>query len=255
MTRYDAYLDHRRNLRRIAWLAPGVVWSVDDSLYGHDTEGCLVNLHQIRDLASRYTFNPITGEPTGGETSAGYLDHLFSVCGAPLFFKRDNAGNLNSQTVNDVFNEHLVIPLNSPPQYPPYNGSIEYAQREVKDIMRDKLRYKPDCPGVHLCAYAECSVNDLNHQPRRILNGKTSCQVFWGQKDNYRFTKPERRAIYDLILLNAERILNQMQDHSQKSIAAAWRIAVETFLRWKGFITVSINGKVLPNLNPFWTRY
>ena len=86
--------------------------------------------------ASRYKFAPLVDERFTGELVAARLDELFAQHGPPLVLKRDNGSNLNSEAVNAVLSRWLVIPLNSPPYYPPYNGGIERAQRELKAALR-----------------------------------------------------------------------------------------------------------------------
>jgi hypothetical protein len=57
------------------------------------------------------------------------------------------------------------------------------------------------------------------------------------------FTRWERRDAYAWIT----NVQNDILCSDGVQPQAAWRIAVEAWLRMKGFITVSINGKVLPN--------
>lgn len=249
--RADQEQKRRAAMKHIAWHAPGVVWATDDFEYGRNAAGEKEYVHQLRDAASQYVLSPMAGEYPFGDVVAGHLDDQIVQYGAPLFFKRDNGSNLNHQTVDEVLSHHLVIPLNSPPYYPQYNGGMEHAQGEVRTAMDEMLRYKLTRPGEHLEAYARAAAGEWNQCPRRNLNGEHSCAVFdrrWEAK--YRFTKPERSAIYDLIIIETIRILAELHDYSQRVINSAWRTAVESFLRWKGFITVTINGKVLPDFNP-----
>ena len=60
---------------------------------------------------------------------------IFHRFGPPLFLKRDNGGNLNHLTVNQVLEEAMVIPINSPVITAPYNGAVEHAQGEVKTYL------------------------------------------------------------------------------------------------------------------------
>ena len=53
--------------------------------------------------------------------------------------KRDNGSNLNHQAVDEVLSRYLVIPLNSPPHDPPYNGGMECAVRELKTPRVEKI--------------------------------------------------------------------------------------------------------------------
>lgn len=250
MARYEHNTAYRNNLRRIHWQTPGIVWAMDDTEFSHETLAHKVFLHHLQDLAARYKFQPIAGGFACGEEIAAYLKYLCDRYGDPLFIKRDNHGNLNCQAVDEFLDERIIIPINSPPHYAPYNGGIEKAQQELKKNLRFRLEYKNPGTGEYLGSYAENAINDLNHIHRPCLKGKTACQYFFGEKDKNRFTKNERRAIYDWILNYANHILAKMEDQSQKAFGTAWRIAVETWLRWKGFICVSINGKMLPNLSP-----
>lgn len=242
MARHDLNTLHRQNLRRICWNVPNVAWSMDPCEYKQWNETVeKVHLNQMQDLASRYKFTPMTGEVPCGEEISGYLTANFNLFGAPLLLKRDNGGNLNHTAVNDVLADYFVIPVNSPVHYPPYNGAIEEAQAELKNGLAAKLSYRPCCPGEHMEAYATTVQHDLNHQPRPCLKGKTSCQVYFAGKRT--FTKWERRDAYVWIT----NLQNDILCSDRVQPQAAWRIAVEAWLRMKGFITVSINGKVLPN--------
>jgi len=63
--------------------------------------------------------------------------------------------------------------------------------------------------------------------------------------------KRERREIYDMIMERAERILSAMKQSGKSVREAAWRIAVESWLKSRGFIKVHINPKVSPNFTSF----
>lgn len=238
----------RQNLRRIQWNVPNVAWSMDPCEYGQrDEPGVKVYLNQMQDLASRYKFNPMTGGVPCGEEISGYLAATFNRFGVPLFLKRDNGGNLNHVAVNDVLADYFVLPVNSPIHYPPYNGAIEKAQAELKNGLDSKLAYRV-CPGEHLEAYASTVEHDLNHRPRPCLNGKNSCQVYFTGKRM--FTKWERRDAY-VWITNLQNDIVCYENGVQPQ--TAWRIAVEAWLNMKGFITITINGKVLPS--SFGFRY
>jgi hypothetical protein len=250
--RQEVTADHRKNLRRIDWLVPGVVWAMDVT---EDDLGMAgkIHLQNTQDLGSRYKFPPLSGECPVGEEIAGYLSEKFYRFGPPLFLKRDNGGNLNHGSVNGVLAEFFVLPLNSPVYYPPYNGAIEESQRELKACLREKLI--PDLPGSEnhsLVVYAEVAAHDLNHRLRPCLSGKTSCQVFFSPGERPVFSKLERRKIYDILLERVERILVSMNQFDKSAREAAWRIAVEFWLQSKGFIKVHIPQKVSPNFTPIF---
>jgi hypothetical protein len=247
--RRDLEADRRAHLRWIEWLMPGVVWAMDFTEYDLGIPG-KIYLHNTQDLGSRYKFLPMAGAYPVGEEVAGYLSEKMDRYGAPLVLKRDNEGNMNHTAINDVLAESFVLPLNNPEYYAPYNGAIEESQREVKRSLREKLELGlPDC-GDHVAVYAEAVVNDLNHRIRPCLNGRTSCQVFFGSTYKPIFTKRERRGIYDWVMERVERILWTMNQSGQAVKESAWRIAVESWLQSKGYIKVHINKKVSPNFTP-----
>ena len=101
-----------------------------------------LHLHNLTDLHSRYRLPPLASDclPCGEEV-AGHLQYLFDRFEPPLFCKRDNGGNLNHLAVNQVLEEALVIPINSPPHRAPYNGAIEHTQGEFKSYL-DRWSWK-----------------------------------------------------------------------------------------------------------------
>jgi hypothetical protein len=247
--RQDLAADQRRNLRRIDWVMPWVVWAMDGTEYDLGMTGKV--LHNMQDLGSRYKFSPLAGECPAGEEIAGYLSEKFFRFGPPLLLKRDNAGNLNHGVVNGVLSEFFVLPLNSPTYYAPYNGAIEESQRELKACLREKLVPGIPCSPDPIAVYAEVAAHDLNHRLRPCLQGKTSCQVFfsWGEKPV--FSKLDRREIYDILLERVERILGSMNEWGKAARESAWRIAVEFWLQSRGFINVHTPKKCHPISLPF----
>jgi hypothetical protein len=248
--RQDLESDRRRQMRRIEWLTPGIVWAMDCTEYELDLIR-KIHLHNTQDLGSRYKFLPMAGGYPVGEEVAGYLDDKFDRYGAPLVLKRDNGGNMNHSAVNEVLAEFFVLPLNNPEYYAPYNGAIEESQREIKSSLRQKLIPGQLDPGEHITAYAEAAVNDLNHQTRPCLKGKNSCQAFFESSIRPVITKRKRREIYDWVQERTERILAAMNQSGQAVRESAWRIAVESWLRSKGHIKVYNNQKCHPILTPF----
>jgi hypothetical protein len=247
--RHDLEADRRKQMRRIEWLMPGIVWAMDVTEYALSLIH-KIYLHNTQDLGSRYKFLPLAGGYPVGERVAGYLGEQFDRHGAPLVLKRDNAGNMNHRDINEVLTEFFVLPLNNPEYYAPYNGAIEESQREIKSCLGQKLRQGLLDAVEHITVYAEAAVNDLNHQIRPCLKGKTSCQVFFEPGNRPAFTKQKRREIYDWVQERFERILSVMNQSGQAVRESAWRIAVESWLRSKRYIKVH-QPKVSPNFTPF----
>ena len=247
--RHDLAMDHRRHLRRIEWLAVGLVWAMDATECDQRAaDGFKIHLHNTQDLGSRYKFLPMAGGYPVGEEITGYLADKFFRFGPPLLLKRDNGGNMNHLAVNEVLAEFFILPLNSPAYYAPYNGAIEESQGELKKCLRDKLGLGASYSREQIEPYAEAAVHDLNHRLRGCLGGKTSCQVFFHSGNKLSFTKRERRDIYDSLMEKVEWILTAMNQSGHAAKESAWRIVVEFWLQSKGFINVHINRKVSPHL-------
>jgi len=242
-TRREVLGDRRRAQRRIHWRYAGVCWSIDDTEYdSRDRDNGRLFINQLRDLASGYRLPPLGGEFAIGEEIAAHLSTMFDRYGAPLFLKRDWGGNLNHSVVNDVLREYFVMPLNSPPYYPPYNGSIENAQRELKRAVA--VRLVLDCPREHFEPYAVAAAHDLNHVRRRVLGGKCSCRRFFDNAK--RFNRRERTDAYAWIIDAARNILTETGLTGKRNQEAAWRTAAEKWLQINGLISVLKPSHVSP---------
>ncbi|HWT79134.1 MAG TPA: hypothetical protein VN648_10070, partial [Candidatus Methylomirabilis sp.] len=99
------------SMKRIQWLVPGTVWSLDTTEYGLEK----IKITVLRDLASKYQLpTPLVQPQEDGARIAVYLDLMFKQQGAPMFLKRDLGSPLNCQAVDEVLERHWVLPLNSP---------------------------------------------------------------------------------------------------------------------------------------------
>jgi hypothetical protein len=247
--------------RRINWNTPGLIWSMDDmemtwlelGLAGFEPPK--VSWHQVRDLSSRYHFPPlVTTALAPGAAVAERLEALFLENGPPLFLKRDNGGNLNQAAVNAVLAKYLVIPLNSPPHYPPYNGGIEQAQDEFQEALLAKFlgRTWPGAGADEMLSVlqmaSEVVSHDLNRRRRPCLRGHRAALNFEVGKQDRRFyyDRRQRREVFDEIKAMAAMSLAEIKLTDRRAADAAWRLAVETWLRREGHIAVSVGGKVLP---------
>ena len=120
-------------VEKVDWQEPGTVWAMDVFELKAYCSPCKTFVLTVQDLASGYKFPPLCtyNEPRGYQV-AGHSRNLFMRFGKPLFLKLDNGGNLNHSSVKDLLADHLVLPLNSPAYYAPYNGAIEHTQGEFK---------------------------------------------------------------------------------------------------------------------------
>jgi hypothetical protein len=233
-------------LCHITWHVPGLVWSLDDTELAR-VNGRLLCLHQVQDLASRYKFRPWVGERIVGETVAARLEQLFVQHGAPLVLKRDNGGTLNQEAVDVVLARYWVVPLNSPRQYPPYNGGMERAIREVKAPLRAQLHLSGPCPPAEVQHWAERLAHELNHRPRRALQGQIACRVFQDGRPALRaYTLRKRREVFDEINALTWTLLQAQGVCTERDADSIRRVAVETWLQQHQVITITQNHRVLP---------
>jgi transposase InsO family protein len=244
--RRELHREHQAELRHLTWHVPGLVWSLDDAELARFADHKL-HLHQVQDLASRYKFTPFVGGRVLGETVALHLERLFLQHGPPLVLKRDNGSNLNHQAVEEVLARYLVIPLNSPPHYPPYNGGMECAVRELKTPLGEKILDHDSMPESQVQLWAEVLAHELNHRSRGCLRGYIACRVFQDAKAVLRaYTLRKRREIFDWINELTRELVQVSAVHTQRQAESARRLAVETWLQINGVITITQNQKVLP---------
>ncbi|MGE5745657.1 MAG: hypothetical protein ACM33U_00165 [Solirubrobacterales bacterium] len=230
----------------ITWHVPGVVWSLDDTELARVNGHCLC-LHQVQDLASRYKFLPWVGEQILGETVAARLEQLFVEHGPPLVLKRDNGGNLNQEAVDVILARYWVMPLNSPRQYPPYNGGMERAIREIKAPLRAQLHLSGPTSAAEVQHWAERLAYELNHRPRRALQGQVACRVFQDARPILRaYTLRKRREAFDEMNALTWTLLQAQGVCTEHDAGRIRRVAVETWLQKHRVITVTQNHRVLP---------
>jgi transposase InsO family protein len=243
--RREAIDERLGSMKRITWEVPRSVWSMDVTEAAVNGGRVFINL--LQDMSSKYKLHSISDyEEPCGEEVAGQLETAFRKNGPPLFLKRDNGGNLNHAAVQDVLERHMVIPFNSPPSYPQYNGSLENANGEMKSeesfkLVKELEAYK----GNELPLFTDSVLNCLNHKERRSLGGKCSCLSFFGS-EKLKVTRRDRKEIYEWIIERKLEISEEL-GHGIKDDKAT-RLAIETWLLVNGHITVARKGKVLPDL-------
>jgi transposase InsO family protein len=244
--RQELLQQRQTELRHLTWHVPGLVWSLDDAELAKFADHKL-HLHQVQDLASRYKFTPLIGEHVLGKTVALHLEQLFEQYGPPLVLKRDNGSNLNHHAVDEVLARYLVIPLNSPPHYPPYNGGMECAVRELKTPLVEKILDHDSMPEFQVQLWAEVLAHDLNHRSRPCLEGKVACQVFHQAKLAPKvYTLRKRKETLDWINELTRMLIRAWEVRTPRQAETARRLAVETWLQSNGVITITQNRKVLP---------
>jgi len=229
----------------VSWLRPNLAWAIDDCQKNDTGTVGTLHLHNLADLCSRYKLPPIASEQLPcGEEVAGHMAYLFDRFDPPLFCKRDNGGNLNHATVDEVLEDAWVIPINSPPYTPSYNGAIERTQWEFKDYLK-RWRWKAKSMDA-LFILAENAAHELNHMPRRCLNNRNACGTYFGD-DRIRYTKRQRKSAYQWILNLAAEI--SIRVGKTKITNMEWRVAAKQWLLKNGLIKIEKAGKVLPHFH------
>jgi transposase InsO family protein len=218
-------------MKRIDWLRPGLAWSCDATEYGQD------QIIPVQDLASRYRFRPLVLPRLDGSQIALHLETLFRQHGPPLFLKRDNGSPFNHQDVDEVLARFGVLPLNNPPHFPRYNGGMEKGIRDFKAALA--LRSSP--PSSELGLLAEVLAHELNHRPRRCLQGSNACVVFHDDAQRLRWTKPQRQSIFRLLLRDFGAMFENTAHGLHPHPATLWRVTVEAWLRRQGLISIRQN--------------
>lgn len=211
-------------MERIQWLIPGTAWSLDTTEYGPEK----MKITPLRDLASRYQLpTPLVGAEEEGERIALYLDLMFKKEGAPMFLKRDGGSPLNCHQVDAVLERHQVLPLNSPPGYPQYNGAIERSMRDLQGAL-DQRRWL--ALQVPMSIELELVTHHLNHRRLRSLGGQTPCQVYHDPARRLRLHGASRQKIFREVFEEFWQFVPCMPDRSPHHLVAAWLRVVKSWL-------------------------
>ena len=194
---------------------------------------------QVIDLGSRVKLEPAVklGAFTGEEV-AEHLNYLMHKHEAPLFLKRDNGSNLNSSEVFSILKMFAVIPFNSPPGFPQFNGVMERSQGEIKRYLRAILKDREELDAFAVAVHL--SVERANRRRR-------AAQERWEEEFSH-FTRRERESIYLEIKRLAEWILETATRKKQlrkDAGAHAWRIAIQRYLESNEYIRLFRDGRVL----------
>jgi hypothetical protein len=256
-TRRELRQEEQALERRVVWLVPGAVWSMDDTKQHWLNGDCLRgsdfgHAHLVFDLGSRYNLRLLGAEvQANGWKVAANLEDLFQRHGAPLFLKMDGGKNFAHHEVRRVLAEAWVIPLVSPPYYPPYNGSVERAIAELLRHLGARIgsdRLNPR----ELSLECELSGHEVNHKRRRSLGGQTACRALEsGRALSSVLGRRDRKEVFEQIEGLAVDIAAELDQHSSRVHEIAFRYAAETWMQENNVIRVTRNGEVLPSFYRF----
>lgn len=239
-------LNQLHAMKHIQWLWAGLAWSIDATQYGE--HGC--QIIPVQDLASRYRFEPLVTDRLDACQITRHLEKLFRQHGAPLFLKRDNGSPFNNQHLDALLARYAVLPLNNPPALPRYNGAMEKSIGDLKRALDQRLGAATVAP-LRLLHTVETAVHELNHRPRRCLKGRSPCSVFHDPAQRLRWNRRQRASIFRLLLSDFGRRIGTMTNGHHHTIAALWRLTVESWLRCQGLISVRHSTK---NCQPIFPK-
>jgi hypothetical protein len=223
------------DMTRIQWLKPGAAWGLDTTQYGGDK----FKITPLRDLASKYQVPTPLVQPTeDGTLIALYLDRMFRKEGPPMFLKRDLGPPLNCEAVDEVLLHHRVLPLNSPPHYPGYNGSTERGMRDLKSALHQRcIQLAMTIP---MTLEVELVTHALNHRRLRSLGGLTPCYVYHDPTRRLHLHAAVRDRIFREIFGQFCQRAQVMPEQDPHTLDALWRQVVENWLRCQGWISVRV---------------
>ena len=152
---------------------------------------------------------------------------------------------LDATSVNDLLEEHMVIPINSPFYAPSDNGAIEHSQGELKTWLH-KWRHTA---GTHreLALQVGNAAHAWNHRPRRSLSGKNACRSYFSTL-RLRCSIRQRKEVYDWIINLAVDISERAGKNEIDP--TAWRVSARKWMERKRMIVIRKPGKVLPYFLP-----
>ncbi len=213
--------------RRYEITAPMVMWSEDGA--GFREFGKKKELLILQDECSRFKVNTkLVGGPAHGEDVYDYLKEAFGEHGAPLILKHDGDKIFDEENVRSLLDEYHVVDLKSPPHYPPYNGKMERAVRDIKSFERAMKRKRSP---FDLKGRITEAIHDLNEErPRPMLSGKTAREVF----DGGRVKLPDRKKFYNEVERRVKSL--KSDSRSRKEVDDARRRAVANVLLENGLM-------------------
>lgn len=242
--------NHLDQMKRIQWHVPGVAWSIDTTQYGPEK----IKITPLRDLASKYQLPvPLAQAREDGARIAQYLELMFKRHGAPLLLKRDLGSPLKSHQVDEVLERYCVLPLDSPPDYPQYNGSMERSMRDLHAALDHVRLGQLQLP---LSVELELATHRLNHRCLRSLAHRSPCQVYHDPARRLRLHGLSRQKIFREVFAQFWQYVETMPERNRHTINAAWRLVVESWLRRQGWISVTEKHKthVSTDSEPFFSQ-
>lgn len=241
LKRQEIKRERRQALDHIHYNKVSAVWSIDDSMIFRDENGEKMTMHVIRDLSSKYQFVKPSQGVLSGEEVARNLEVQIKKFGAPLFLKSDLGLNLLKCKSNmRILRKYLIIPIPSPGYYPQYNGSLERGNGEIKAHISDETIDRWRNNSASFFHELQIPVHEQNHEPRRSLSGRCSCEKFHSERLESKWSKKMRKSSFDWIIQKTKSILNSdcVSGFKGQDFWDAWRKASLAYLELEGYVKV-----------------
>ena len=145
---------------------PHVTWSIDFAQIR--LNGFCRHATLLIEEASRKKIGVAVSKRQTAEVAADLVEETIENYGVtPLVLKHDGGSQFKAERFQELLEEKKVVSLPSVFHYPRYNARCERMVRDVKKVIPEKeeeLRRE---------------IELMDNAPRKMLNGKTSNQVFW----------------------------------------------------------------------------
>jgi transposase InsO family protein len=116
----------------LRWISPGSVWATDFTHPPLPVDGIFPAILPVRDLPSAKQLAALPVPDETARTARDCLAALIKEHGAPLVLKMDNGSAFQAEAMQDLLEEHGILPLHSPPYTPKYNGAVETGNGTLK---------------------------------------------------------------------------------------------------------------------------
>jgi transposase InsO family protein len=152
-------------IRKLRFTEPGTVWAMDFAQMKRPVDGLFRYVLAVRDLASGKTITAMPVERKDSRSVWMVLSALFLWYPPPLVLKSDNEKSFKTDEVTKLLEANGVLPLYSPPYYPPYNGACETGIGTLKTFAFHASAAR-GCPGDFTSDDVFAAVCRANHLTR-----------------------------------------------------------------------------------------
>ena len=181
----------RKSMLSVEYSEAHLIWSMD--IFEQVHRGVRFHMLQVIDLGCRMKLKPaVKPGAFAGEEVAEHLNYLKHKHEVPLLLKRDNGSNLNSNKVFSILKMFAVIPFNSSPGFPQFNGVMERSQGKIKRYLRAIQKDREELDSFAVMVHV--SVERANQCRRAVLAGKSAWERW--EEEFLHFIRREQESVY-----------------------------------------------------------